>query len=109
MDQEVLDPDTSTPGVVREWRWLDPDSSGAVMEALANYRAAMFILHPFDWGPMVIAKVAMMFHFFGGANVTGAEAKRTLVLFINFCLERNANRAGNKKPPLDYDLSLLHI
>jgi len=81
-------------------KWKKAGKMFQVIDGLHAYVAVMGLLHPYDYGPMNILRNLNHWQFF---MFRGANQLHSTIEVINAVLAVNANRAGQRIPPLTMD------
>ena len=97
--KQVLGQGNNNPGfaTVTDFNWLPVTKVIQIVEGVLTYNAIMSQLFPFDYGPLNILKTLNFWQYF--AYRQGQQVS-TLKGVVNGLLARNAQLAGEGRPPM---------
>jgi hypothetical protein len=92
--------ETRTVSVSQDW--LEAGTVSEIMEALHNWTAVRFMVAPWDWSGLLIARVIHEAGFFVMVTESESQQRALLEKFVDEALAVNKRNCIQGDPPLVY-------
>ena len=97
--KQVLGQGSVNPGTITDYDWKPVSKSTQIVDGLLTYIGIMSQLFPWDYGPTNILRIVNYWQFFAFRQ---NDQVKVLKEAVNGMLARNAQLAGENRPPMTF-------